>query len=289
MLRLQIGNIPPEKLQALYDISVKFGEQRAAIYSGLNNGPLLNADREKRWSPRSTRRCARSNGDLRLPRPRRTTSSCTAVPTANQLRQVLGPAAADRGRVPRDLSAVPGLPRTVSGRAVTNLPPDQTAARKLAEDQMNNQIKGLLGRTQRGRLCSRPSNPTYTQTQPTRRPTRPPALPPRRRSAAVQTDIQQRATDVRNDNTLSRADRNTQLAVARGGSRHEKLPRRSGPTASKPTRLTAASGCRIWCPGRRPSRSTSWPSLLYICGRGALTPIMNSVRWPRYAEWGLRP
>jgi hypothetical protein len=223
MLRLQIGDIPPEKLQALYDTSVKFGEQRAAVYAALNGGPLLNADRDK---------LAAIDQGMRAELAQSLTPAevddfiMRSSPTASQLRQVLGPLQPTEA----EYRAIFPLYQAFSEQypaGASNLTPDQTAARKLAEDQMNNQIKGLLGPDQAADY-DQTANPAYNQLNKLVGRLDLP-LSAAASVAAVQNDIQERVTEVRNDSTLSRADRNAQLtSLAQEAS--DKISTTLGPT-----------------------------------------------------------
>ena len=89
------------------------------------------------------------------------------------------------------------------------LPPDQVAARKAAQDQLNAQIGALLG-PERAADFQQATNPTYNQLNHLVSRLELP-ISAATQVAAVQTDIQQRAEAVRSDTSLSTADRNTQL------------------------------------------------------------------------------
>ncbi len=205
LLRLQIGNIPPEKLQSLYETANKFGEQRAAIYAGLNGGPLLNSDRDKLAAIDQGMRAELAQS---LSPAEVDDFVMHSSPTANQLRQVLGPLQPTEA----EYRAIFPLYQAFSEQypaGAANLTPEQTAARQLAQDQLNNQIKGMLGPDQAANY-DQAANPAYTQLNKLVGRLDLP-LSAAADVAAVQTDVQQRATEIRSDSTLSRAARTTQL------------------------------------------------------------------------------
>jgi hypothetical protein len=207
MLRLQIGDIPPDKLQALYDTSTKFGEQRAAVYAALNGGPLLNTDRDKLAAIDQAMRAELAQS---LTPAEVDDFIMRSSPAAGQLKQVLGPLQPTEAEYRAIFPLYQAFAEQYPAGS-TNLTPDQTAARKLAEDQMNNQIKGLLSPDQAADY-DQAANPAYTQLNKLVGRLDLP-LSAAASVAAVQTDIQQRVDDVRNDSTLSRSARNTELTA----------------------------------------------------------------------------
>ncbi len=112
MLRLQLGDIPPDKLQALSDTATKFGEQRAAVYAALNGGPLLGADRDKLAAIDQAMR-AELTQSLTLAQV--DDFVMRSGPTASQLKQVLDPLQPTEAEYRAIFPVVPGVRGAISG------------------------------------------------------------------------------------------------------------------------------------------------------------------------------
>jgi hypothetical protein len=206
MLRLQIGDVPPEKLDHLYTVMMDYGEKRMKVYSPASNGgTLISTDLEKAASIEKEMRTELATfltpaelSDFMLHNSE----------TSGRLRYMLMPIqpteAEYRTIFPIYQTFQDQFPPTVGIP-----PPEQPAARKAAQDQMNTQISALLG-PERAADFQQATNPAYGQLNRLVSRLELP-ISAATQVAAVQTDIQQRADAVRNDNSLSSADRNAQL------------------------------------------------------------------------------
>jgi hypothetical protein len=209
LLRLQIGNIPPEKLDQLYATSMDYSQKRQAIYSALSTsaGVLLNTDREKLAAIDQGLR-----DDLgKFLSPAEVDDFLVHnSSTAYQLRQLLGPLQLSEAEYRAAYPLYEGFTEQFPQPANT-LSPDQAAVRKAAEDLMNSQIKGLLS-PDHAADYDQAANPAYGQlNRLVSRLDLP--LSAAAQVVAVQTDTQARATELRSDTSLSGDDRRAQLTA----------------------------------------------------------------------------
>lgn len=208
MLRLQIGDIPLEKLDQLYALSMDYNEKRAKIYSALaNGGTLLPADRQAIAA--LDKSMFEEAGKFLTP-SEAADFNLRASPASSQLRYTLAAFQPTEDEF-RTILPLYQAYREQFPEPSFNLPPEQEAARKAAQDQMINQVKGLLGAdrgadfaqaidpasSQLNRLVARLDLPISAATQ----------------VAAIQQDAQQRATAIRSDTSLTGSDRRTQMAA----------------------------------------------------------------------------
>ncbi|HVS53927.1 MAG TPA: hypothetical protein VHD62_16345 [Opitutaceae bacterium] len=206
LLRFQIGNIPPEKIQQLYDVVNDYGEKRSAIYAALRSGPLLDADREKLVALEHAQRDALAKflspaelDDFML---RSSDSSA-------RLRNLIAPMRPSE----QEFRTIYPLYQAFSEQFPQdgNLSPEQNAARAAGLAQLVGQVKTLLppdraadidqvantSASQLNRLVARLDLPLSAATE----------------VSNVQKDTQQRATAIRSDSSLNAAAKRTQLSA----------------------------------------------------------------------------
>jgi hypothetical protein len=221
MLRYQVGDIPPEKIDQVYSAYADYGEKRAQIFSATSGGAtMLAADREKLAGLEKSLR-----DDLaKFLSPSELNEINLHLSDASQrLRMMLSAAQPTedeyRSIFPLYQSFQDQFPGQTQGPQ-NAVPPEQAAARKLAQDQMNNQIKAMLGDTRAAEI-QQALNPAYSQIN---RLVSRLDLPISAASqvVAVQQDVQERAIALRSDNTLSTDDRRAQF-VALGNEASAKI------------------------------------------------------------------
>jgi hypothetical protein len=206
MMRQQVGDIPPEKLQQVFDVMMDYSEKRSAIYSALRSGPLLDTDREKLVALEHAQRDALAQflspaelDDFML----RNSDS------AARLRSLLGPMRPTE----QEFRTIYPLYQAFSEQFPQegNLTPEQNAARAAGLAQLVSQVKTLLppdraadidqvantSASQLNRLVARLDLPLSAAAQVT----------------TIQKETQQRAAAIRSDTTLNAAARRTQLGA----------------------------------------------------------------------------
>ena len=212
MLRYQIGNIPPDKLEQLYNTAMDYGEKMTAAYAATVTGGdrrvLLDSDREKIGALDQAYRA-----DLAkfLTPDEVTDFMLHNGQAASQLRSALGPFKPTedefRAIYPLYQSFVDQNP-TVNP---TNPGPVATPAARAAVDQLFSQLTAALGPARAADL-QQVANPAYNQID--RLVTRLDLpLSAAADVVAVQQDVQQRATALRSDDTLTGDARRTQLTA----------------------------------------------------------------------------
>jgi hypothetical protein len=207
ILRHQIGDIPGDKIDRLYAAAMDFNDKTAQIYAAANSGrTMVNADREKLMEFEAA---YRTELDKFLTPTEANDFMMHGSMTGTQLRTILAPFQPTENEYRTLFPIYQEFQRQFPSQA-TALPPDQAAARKIAEDQMTNVVTGLLGAeraadfkqaidpssSQLNRLVARLELPMSAATQ----------------VAAIQRDTQTRVSAVSADPALSAADRTTQFA-----------------------------------------------------------------------------
>ncbi|HVU35565.1 MAG TPA: hypothetical protein VHE61_19150 [Opitutaceae bacterium] len=213
MLRIQVGDIPMDKLYQLYQVWIGFANKRADIYAaGANSGAMLPADRAKAMGMESQLRDALgqflSPGEVTDFMMR----NGIAGGTLRNLLMPFQPTEAEfRSIYPAYQAYLEQFPANPMFGQTNTLTPDQTAARDAALDTLKSQISAAIGDQraadfnqvmnpqdyQLNRLVSRLDLPLSAATQ----------------VGGIQKDIQQRAEAIRTDTTLTRANQTAQLTA----------------------------------------------------------------------------
>ena len=212
MLRFQIGNIPPEKLEQLYATAMDYSEKMAQVYSAASTGGnrtvMLDSDREKMSAIDQAYRA--DLGKFLTPAEALDFTMHNGT-LAGQLRNVLGPLKLTEDEYRAVFPLYQAFQDQNPTANFTYLPPDATPSALAAVDQLNASIAATLGAdrsadfqqankleyNQLNRLIGRLDLPLSAAAQ----------------VVAVQQDVQQRVTDLRMDATLSGAARQTQFAA----------------------------------------------------------------------------
>jgi hypothetical protein len=212
MLRYQIGNIAPEKLEQLYNAAMNYGEKITAVYAATSTGGgrsvLLDSDREKVVA---LDKAYRDELAKFLTPSEVTDFIMHNGPTAGQLRNALGPFRPSedeyRAIFPIYQSFVDQNP-TVNP---TQPGPDATPAARAAVSQLYSQLGAALG-PDRAADLQQVANPANNQiNRLVARLDLP--LSAAADVVAVQQDIQQRATALRSDDTLTGDARRAQISA----------------------------------------------------------------------------
>jgi hypothetical protein len=172
-----------------------------------NGGPLLTSDRQKASALDQT---LRDDLSKFLTPAEVADYMMRGSEVGAQLRNMLSPIGPTEGEF-RSIFPIYQAVHDQYPTPAGNLPPDQVAAQKAAEDQMYKQVSALLG-PERAADFQQAANPNYYQLNHLVARLELP-ISAATQVAAVQTDIQERASTVRNDNSLSTDDRNAQLAA----------------------------------------------------------------------------
>lgn len=207
LLRQQIGNVPPEKIDQLYAVAMAYNEKRAQIMAAAKNGALLNADREKMVEIEKSMR-----DDLgKFFTPAEVSDFMLhGSESSYRLRAMLSPIQPSEVEY-RTIFPVYQAFQEQFPSPASALSPEQAALRSAAEDQMNAQIKGLLG-PDRAADFQQANNPAYAQLNRLVARLELP-IAAATQVAAVQTDIQERVAAVRDNRELSSAQRTAQIAA----------------------------------------------------------------------------
>jgi hypothetical protein len=212
MLRYQIGNISPDKLEQLYASAMDYSEKMTQIYSaasgGANRTVMLDSDREKLvaidkayradlgkfLTPTEVNDFMLHNGQL-----------------AGQIRNTLMPLKLTedeyRGIFPLYQAFMDQNPTT----NFTFLTPDATPATRAAVDQLNSQVAALLGPARAADFQQANNPESYQINRLVSRLDLP--LSAAAAVVAVQKDVQQRATALRMDASLEPSARAAQLTA----------------------------------------------------------------------------
>jgi hypothetical protein len=214
MLRMQVGDIAPEKLDKLYDFIMDYSEKRMQVYSATGNGAgMLPADREKLVQLDKGMR----DGLTQFLTPAEADDVVLRMSeTAGRLRSMLTPFKATeqeyRTLFPIYQAYLEQAPAaTFSVGSAEMLPPDLAAQRKAADDAMLTQVKAALG-DQRAADYQQVMNQQYSMlNRLVSRLDLP--LSAAKQVVDIQQDVQQRASAVRLDNTTTGAERSAQLGA----------------------------------------------------------------------------
>jgi hypothetical protein len=201
--RRRFGDLPPEKLRRVQELHADYGDLRMQL-RGLNR-PL---------TPEETQALAALEREFRadlakvLTRPELEQYDLRASATASQLRHRL-----DAFRPTEDeYKAVFALQRTIDEQFPAQgapLNPQQAAARRAAEQQIQAQLQAVLG-PERYADYQQATNPNHSMlNQLTARLGLP--LSAAREVAAVQQDVRRRAEAILTSDTLTDAQQNAQL------------------------------------------------------------------------------
>jgi hypothetical protein len=214
MLRMQIGDIAPEKLDKLYDFFMDYSEKRMQVYSATGNGSgMMPADREKLVQLDK----GMHDGLTQFLTPAEADDVVMRMSeTAGRLRSMLAPFKATeeeyRTLFPIYQAYLQQAPAaTFSVGSADMLPPDLAAQRKLADDAMLTQVKAALG-DQRAADYQQVMNQQYsTLNRLVSRLDLP--LSAAKQVVDIQQDVQQRASAVRLDGAVTGAERTAQLGA----------------------------------------------------------------------------
>lgn len=212
-MQQQIGDISPEKLDKLYAYMMDLSEKRMQISSGImNGGTMLPADREKLADLSKGMR----DGLLQFLSPSETDDIMMRISdTAGRLRSTLAPFRPTeqeyRTIFPIYQAYLDQVPSAIFGGTGENLPMDQAVARKAAEEMMYGQLKVALG-DERAADLQQLTNPQYsTLNRLVARLELP--LSAARQVVDVQKEIQDRATTIRTNSSLSGEERGNQITA----------------------------------------------------------------------------
>ncbi len=209
MLRLQIGDIPLDKIDQLYATAMDYGMKRQQAYAARgNNGPMLAADFEK---VAALDKAYREDLAKFLTPTEANEFILRQSDVANRLRNAIAPARPTEAEYRAIFPIYQDFYDRFPSQLTAGETPEQAAARKAAQDQMLNQVSAVVGADraadfkqagdpqaqQLNRLVMRLDLPISAATQ----------------VAAVQTDIQQRVTALREDTSLNGAARTAQLTA----------------------------------------------------------------------------
>ena len=226
MLRLQVGNVPAEKIDQLYATFMDYSERLSQAYTATNSGrAMLDADREK---VAAVQKSLRDDLGKFLTPDQVDDVMMRSSQTGGQLISMLAPFRATEAEYrtiyPVYQALMDQYPTLQAGTLPADLPPAQRAAL----EQAKNQIAATLSpdraadfmeaadpaHAQLNRVVARLDLPLSTATQ----------------VAAVEQDIQQRVSAVRNDPNVTGAARRaevtslaneatTKISTALGGAR----------------------------------------------------------------------
>lgn len=207
MLKIQLGDIPPEKIDQLYGAVMVFNEKRQKLMAERgNNGPMLAAD----WEKGATIEKEFRESMLKFLTPAQADDFMMRTSeTASRLRSAISPArpteAEYRALYPIYQAFVEQFPaRNYNGET-----PEQTAARKAAEEQMFNQVKVVVG-AERAEDFRQAGDPSAQQlNQLVARLDLP--ISSAKQVMDVQADVVKRAGSIMNDRSLDGAARVTQI------------------------------------------------------------------------------
>lgn len=206
MLKYSIGDIPADKLDQLYAVAMDYGEKRMKIYASLNTGgTMLPADRE---ALAAIEKGMRDDLAKFLTPAEVADFNLHASQASYQLRSTLAAFQPTEDEF-RTLLPLYQAYQEQFPAGTNNLPPEQDAQRKAAQEAMIAQVKAQLGpdratdfqqaidpaNAQINRLVARLDLPISAATQ----------------VQAVQKDVQDRASAIRTDTSLSKTDQQTQL------------------------------------------------------------------------------
>jgi hypothetical protein len=212
MLRFQIGDVAPEKLEQLYAVAMDFSEKvnqaYAATSAGGNRNVMLDSDREKINALDQAYRAELAkfltpaeNADFNLHNGL----------LASQVRNALLPLRLTEAEYRAVFPLYQAFQDQNPAANFTYLPPDASPAARAAVDQLNAQIGAALG-PDRAADFQQANNLQYNQlNRLVARLDLP--LSAAAQVAAVQQDVQQRVTALRTDDTLSGAARQTQITA----------------------------------------------------------------------------
>ncbi len=201
MLRFQIGNIAPDKLEPLYAAAIDYTEKITQTYAlasgGANRTVMLDSDREK---------LIEADKALRADLAKFLTPAEAADfimhngPLAGQIRNALMPLRLTEEEYRTVFPLYQAYQDQNPSLNFTFLPADASPAARAAVEQLNNQIAAALG-TARAADFQLATNPEYYQVN---RLVARLDLPLSAAAAvvAVQKDVQQRAMALRMDNSL---------------------------------------------------------------------------------------
>jgi hypothetical protein len=209
MLKLQIGDIAPERLDQLYAAAMDYNTRRQKINAERgNNGQMLPADYEK---IAAVDKAYREELGKILPANEANEFILRQSDAANRLRNMIAPARPTEAEYRAVFPIYQEYLDHFPGYSNVGESPEQATARRTAEAQMLAQIQGVVGseraadfqqagnpqQQQLNRLVARLDLPIAAATQVT----------------AVQSEMQQRVTAVREDTTLNGAARAAQLVA----------------------------------------------------------------------------
>jgi hypothetical protein len=207
MLKLQIGDISPERLDQLYAAAMDYSTRRQKINAERgNSGPMLPADYEKITA---VDKAYREELGKILPANEATEFILRQSDAASRLRNMIAPARPTEAEYRAVFPIYQEYLDRFPGYSNVGESPELAAARRTAEAQMLAQIQGVVGneraadfqqagnpqQQQLNRLVARLDLPISAATQVT----------------AVQSEMQQRVTALREDTTLNGPARVAQL------------------------------------------------------------------------------
>ena len=210
MLRQQIGNIAPEKLEPLYAVAMDYSEKMQQVYAALNNSSgrsvLLDSDREK---ISAIDKAFRADLGKFLTPAEVTDFTMRSSQLGSQLRSQLAPFRATEDEFRTIFTTYQSFQDQYPTLAAGYVSPDAPPATRLAMEQLNSQISASLG-PDRAADFQQAINPTYYQlNRLVARLDLP--LSAAAQVAAVQQDVIQRANGIATDPSLSGAARMAQL------------------------------------------------------------------------------
>jgi hypothetical protein len=225
LLRLQIGDIPPEKIDQLYATVMDFNKQRQQVQAARGNGPMLAADQEKMTA---IDKALREDLTKFLTPAEANEFVLRQSTAAGQLRSLLTPARPTEA----EYRALFPIYQDYSDRfpwgATAGESPDTTAARRAAEEQMLAQVTSIVGADRAADFKQAGNRDDYQINQLVARLDLP--ISAATQATAVRTDIQSRMSALRDDASLDSAARlgqltqlqaeaNTRLSKILGGQR----------------------------------------------------------------------
>jgi hypothetical protein len=286
VLRQQIGNIPPEKLETLYATATDYSEklqQVNAATSGRGRTAMLDSDREKIGAVEKT-----FHADLGafLTLAEVTDFTMRSGQLGSQLRYALSPFRATEDDF-RTIFQQPDLSGPISDADSRHSPARCGPATRAAVEQMNSQIAAAFGPDRTAEFLQA-TNIVYSMVNRfVARLDLP--LSAAVQVVAVQQDVQQRATALRSDPSLSGGTGTPSSAPSRRRRRRKSPPRLAASAVSTPIRNAAANGsttsrrARSPPPRRRKAgRATSFHSVTLV----ATSVIAESGLW-EFGDRGL--
>lgn len=141
MLRLQVGDMSPEKIEQLYAAGQSYGEKMSALYGAQRNGgPLLDRDREQIAA--GERAFREELGKFLTPTEANELLMRSSV-LGSQLLSTLAPFRPTE----QEYRAIFPLYQAFQDEFPQqgDLPPAQAESRRLAQERMNDQLKTILG------------------------------------------------------------------------------------------------------------------------------------------------